>query len=79
MSVSVRIPAQVRRLYGAQSWERVEADTVAAVIAAARKMQSIVHHPLCGYVGGYGECTCGASDLVDAIKALDSEGRKENG
>ena len=34
MSVSVRIPAQVRRLYGAQSWERVEADTVAAVIAA---------------------------------------------
>jgi molybdopterin synthase sulfur carrier subunit len=34
MSVSVRIPAQVRRLYGAQSWERVEADTVAAMIAA---------------------------------------------
>ena len=34
MAVSVRIPAQVRRLYGAQSWERVEADSVVAVIAA---------------------------------------------
>ena len=34
MSVSVRIPAQVRRLYGAQSWERVEADTVVDVIAS---------------------------------------------
>ena len=37
MSVSVRIPAQVRRLYGTQSWERVEAETVAAMIAALDK------------------------------------------
>jgi molybdopterin synthase sulfur carrier subunit len=34
MTVSVRIPAQIRRLYGAQSWEQVEADTVAALIVA---------------------------------------------
>jgi molybdopterin synthase sulfur carrier subunit len=34
MAVSVRIPAQIRRLYGAQSWEPVEADTVGAVISA---------------------------------------------
>lgn len=34
MAVSVRIPSQIRRLYGAQPWEAVEADTVAEVVAA---------------------------------------------
>jgi molybdopterin synthase sulfur carrier subunit len=34
MSVLVRIPAQIRRLYGAQAREELEADTVAAMIAA---------------------------------------------
>jgi molybdopterin synthase sulfur carrier subunit len=33
MGVSVRIPSQIRRLYGAQPWEVVEADTVAEVVA----------------------------------------------
>jgi hypothetical protein len=30
MVIVVRIPAQIRRLYGAGNWERVEADTVAS-------------------------------------------------
>ena len=34
MAVNVRLPAQIRRLYGAQSWERVEGETVAATIVA---------------------------------------------
>lgn len=34
MPVSVRIPAQIRLLYGAQSWEQIEAGTVADAIAA---------------------------------------------
>ena len=34
MAVSVRIPPQIGRVYGAQSWERVEADSVAALIQA---------------------------------------------
>jgi molybdopterin synthase sulfur carrier subunit len=34
MTISIRIPAQIRRLYGAQSWEEVEAGTVGAMISA---------------------------------------------
>ncbi len=33
MAISVRIPAQIGRVYGAQSWERVEAEDVSRLIA----------------------------------------------
>ena len=32
MAISVRIPPQIGRVYGAQSWEHVEAENVAHVI-----------------------------------------------
>ncbi len=34
MAVSVRIPAQIGRVFGAQTWETVEATDVAALITA---------------------------------------------
>lgn len=34
MAISVRIPAQIKRLYGTDSWEMVEAETVAQAVAA---------------------------------------------
>jgi len=33
MTVAVRIPAQIGRVYGAQSWERVEAENVSSLVA----------------------------------------------
>ena len=34
MAVTVRIPAQIGQVFGAQRWEQIEADTVAALIVA---------------------------------------------